>query len=113
MEDFMTQQTFSVDVAPRVVLTQVQGDLNVHVWKEQAIGVETDGSVAGMQQEGNTLTILDCDSDLKLMMPEDASIKATNVTGDAVVAGVRRVELENVAGDVSLKDISGDAGLEN
>src|SRR5438067_9433853 len=100
----MNQQTFTVGRAPRVIITQVQGDLSVRVWKEQAIGVETDGSVGGLQQEGNTLTILNCDSDLELMVPEDASIKAMNVTGDAVIEGVRRVELENVAGDVALKN---------
>ena len=109
----MNQQTFTVGIAPRVIITQVQGDLSVHVWKEQAISVETDGTVGGFEQEGNTLTIIDCDSDLELKVPEDAGIKATNVTGDAEIEGIRRVELENVAGDVTLKNISGDAELEN
>src|SRR6266704_639484 len=109
----MNQQTFTVGIAPRVIITQVQGDLSVQVWKEQAISVETDGTVGGFEQEANTLTIIDCDSDLKLKVPEDTGIKATNVMGDAEIEGIRRVELENVTGDVTLKNISGDAELEN
>src|SRR5579859_2488187 len=113
MEDFMNQQTFFVNKAARINITQVQGDLDVQVWKEQSISVETDGTMGGMQQEGDTLTIIDCDSDLKLTVPEDAAIKAEHVAGDAEIEGIRRVELDNVAGDVTLRDISGDAELEN
>ena len=83
----MNQQTFTVGIAPRVIITQVQGDLSVQVWKEQAISVETDDTVGGFEQEGNTLTIIDCDGDLKLKVPEDTGIKATNVTGDAEIEG--------------------------
>src|SRR2546423_3494023 len=113
MEDSMAQQSFSVGKAPRVIITQVDGDLSVRTWKEQAVSIETGGTVASMQPEGDTLTIVDCDSDIKLIVPEDASIKSTNITGDVTIEGVRRVELENVAGDTTIKNVSGDAGLEN
>ena len=109
----MAQQTFSVGKAPRVIITQVDGDLSVRTWKEQAVSIETDGTVASMQPEGDTLTIVDCDSDIELIVPEDAGIKSANITGDVLIEGVRRVELENVAGDATMKNISGDAGLEN
>src|SRR5260370_3269357 len=115
MEDSMAQQTFSVGKAPRVIITRIGGDLSVRTWKEQAISVKTDadGSVAGVQLEGNTLTIIDCDSDIELIMPEDASVKSSNVNGDVALEGIRRVELESIAGDATIKNISGDAGLEN
>jgi hypothetical protein len=113
MEDSMAQQTFSVGAASRVNITRVDGDLSVRTWKEQTISIETDGTVTAIQQEGDTLTILDCDSDIALIVPEDTGIKSANITGDVVVEGVRRVELENVAGDAVIKNISGDAGLEN
>ncbi len=106
----MAQQTFSTGLRPRILMTQVQGDLSVRTWKQQAISVETDGSVASIDQEGDLLTITDCDSDLALQVPEDAAIKATHVDGDAAIQGVRFVQLENVGGDVDLKDVSGDAG---
>jgi hypothetical protein len=43
----------------------------------------------------------------------DNGVKSANITGDVQIVGVRRVELENVAGDATIKNISGDAGLEN
>ncbi len=109
----MAQQTFSVDREPRVVITQVQGDLIVRSWQERAIQVAIDGSVVGLQQEGNTLMITDCDSDIELRVPPDTSINALNTTGDVDIEGVSLVKLENVAGDVALRNISGDAKLEN
>jgi DUF4097 and DUF4098 domain-containing protein YvlB len=109
----MTQQTFPAGLRPRILVTQVRGDLSVVTWKQQAISVETDGRVVGINQEGDLLTIIDCDSDLTLQVPEDAALKATEVEGDVTIEGVRLAQLEEVGGDVSLKDISGDAGLEN
>ena len=111
----MAQQTFSVGKAPRVIITRISGDLSVRTWKEQAISVETEGhgTVAGIHPEGDTLTIIDCDRDIKLIMPEDAGIKSSNVKGDVAIEGIRRVELESIAGDATIKNVSGDAGLEN
>lgn len=111
----MVQQTFSVGAAPRVVITRVGGDLSVRTWREQAISVDTesDGTVGGIHQEGDTLTIVECDSDIELLVPEDTGIKTANIQGDVLVDGVRRVELENISGDATIRNISGDAGLEN
>jgi len=111
----MAQQTFAVGAAPRVVITRVDGDLSVRTWREQAISVETksNGIVGGIHQEGNTLTIVDCDSDIEILVPEDTSFKSANINGDVLVDGVRRVELENISGDATIKNISGEAGLEN
>ena len=109
----MAQQTFSVGASPRVIITLVDGDLSVRTWKEQAISIETDETVNAIHQEGDTLTILDCDGDIELIVPEDTGIKSANITGDVVIEGVRRVELGNIAGDASIKNITGDTGLEN
>ena len=109
----MSQQTFTVGEMPRVIMTRVKGDLTVHAWDQQEVQVETDGrAVGGIQQEGDALTIMDCNSDLELMVPTDASIKVSVVNGDVEISGVRRVELENASGDVEVKDIAGDAELE-
>ncbi|HYK86639.1 MAG TPA: hypothetical protein VEV19_14820, partial [Ktedonobacteraceae bacterium] len=109
----MAQQTFSVGNAPRVNIAQVQGDLKVRTWRERSISVETDDSVSDLQQEGNTLSIVNCEGDLSLIVPEDTAINATHVEGDALIEGVRRVALDNMSSDVVLKNIAGDAGLEN
>ena len=109
----MAQQIFSVGEAPRITITRLQGDLQVRAWDERTISVETDGAVDDLQQEGDLLTILGCDDDLMLMAPFDTSIQSSDLSGDAMLEGVRRVALNKVAGDVVLKNISGDAGVEN
>ncbi len=109
----MAQQVFAAGEAPRIVITLVQGDLDVHVWDERSISVETDGTVAGLNQEGTTLTIGDCDDDLLLQVPPDTTIHVTRVEGDAEIEGVRRVELGSVDGDVALQDISGESSVED
>src|SRR6266702_1241711 len=42
-EHDMTQQTFPVGRKPRVVISQVEGNLTVRSWKEQMVSVQTDG----------------------------------------------------------------------
>lgn len=109
----MPQQTFPVEKEPRIVINQVIGDLTVHSWHEEGIRVNIDHRAADLRQEGNTLMIVDCDSDIELNVPPDTSIVLTNGRGDVEIVGVRLVKLDTVAGDVTLKDISGDAELEN
>lgn len=109
----MSQQTFTVGETSRVIMTRVKGDLTVHSWDQQEVQVETDGRVGGIQQEGDALMIMDCNSDLELMVPTNASIKVSVVNGDVEISGVRHVELENASGDVEIRDIAGDAALEN
>ena len=60
---------FSFGSNPRVVITRVDANLSVRVWKEQIIRVETEGPVAELRQEGNTLVITNCNSDLDVPYP--------------------------------------------
>lgn len=107
----MAKQMFSVGEAPRIVITTVHGDLSVSAWKEQSVSVETDSDLDGFHTEGDTLTIGECDDDLELTVPQSATIIVETALGDVSIAGVRNVELGNMAGDVELKDIQGD-GIE-
>lgn len=106
----MAQQTFSVGPAPRVTITNAFGDLNVSVWDQQAIRVDTDSKVA-LQQEGDLLLINNCFDDIKLKLPADTSISVTSLSGDVTIAGIRRVELKSARGDVKLENISEAAEL--
>ncbi len=101
----MAQQTFPVGPAPRVTITNASGDLNVSVWDQQAIRVDTDGKVA-LQQEGDLLMINNCYDDIELEVPADTSISITNLSGDVTIEGIRRVELKSARGDVELENIS-------
>jgi hypothetical protein len=106
MEDNMTQQTFTVGAAPKVAITRVSGDLNVSAWGQQAISVDTDRNAVELRQEGDLLTINNCHGDIELEVPADTSISITNLSGDATIAGIRRVEMWNASGDVEVEDIS-------
>lgn len=99
------QQTFPVGNEPKVIITQVRGDLNVSVWDQSAIGVDADGRMAQLYQEGDALIIRESSGDLELHVPADAEIQVTNLKGDVSVDGVRRVELLDIGGDVTLHDI--------
>src|SRR6476646_6552425 len=99
------QQTFPTDNEPRVLIAQVRGDLRISAWDQPTIAVEADGRVTELHQEGNVLMITECSSDLELQVPGGAKIKVTNLRGDVSIEGVRRVELEDIGGDVELESI--------
>src|SRR6266516_229746 len=106
------QQTFPAGSEPRVIIAQVRGDLNVNVWDQPTIAVEADGRVTQLYHEGDALMIREGSGDLELYVPADAEIIVTNVKGDVSINGVRRVELENIGGDVELLNIGINADRE-
>ena len=99
------QQTFSAGKEPKIIIRDVSGDLDVQTWDQPSIGVESDGSVADHYQEGDSLMLGSCDSDLALRVPPDTEIRASNVEGDVSISNVRRVELQRIDGDVALENI--------
>src|SRR5258705_12278414 len=46
----MAKQTFPVGAAPRIVLNGCSGDLEIEVWDERSVEIETDGSVRRLDQ---------------------------------------------------------------
>ncbi|HZU67864.1 MAG TPA: hypothetical protein VFA09_11365 [Ktedonobacteraceae bacterium] len=105
------QQTFPTGDEPRVIIAQANGDLSVRGWDGQSIKIETDGRVSDLHQEGDTLMVIDCDSDINLMVPFNTEIRVTSQDGDVSITQVRRVELEDINGDVVLEDIGVNAEL--
>ena len=101
----MQQQTFSAGKESKITIRDVGGDLNVQSWDQATISVESDGSVSNHYQEGDSLMLDGCDSDLVLRVPSDAEILATSVEGDVSISNVRRVQLQRIEGDVSLENI--------
>jgi hypothetical protein len=121
MENKMTQQTFSVDRNPRVVITQVKGSLSVQTWKERTISVETAGTVAELRQEGSTVIINGGEGDLTLWVPGipnfgksiTTGINVTQLSDNAMIEGAGDVVLKEIGGNVALRNIGGDVELEN
>lgn len=99
------QQTFSAGNEPRVIIAQALGDLQVSSWDQLTILVKADGRVTELHQEGDALMIMECSGDLELRVPVNAEIKVSNLQGDVSIEGVRRVELEDISGDVDLENI--------
>ena len=106
------QQTFPASKEPKVKIAQVRGELKVSAWDQPSIAVEADDRVAELYHEGDTLMIMECHGDLELYVPAGAEIKVTNLKGEVSIAGVRRVELEDIGGDVELQNIGSGADIE-
>lgn len=107
------QQTFPVEREPRVILTKVGGDLEVHGWDKREISVDYDDHTDILQQEGNTLMLANCSGDVTLWVPNDTDVRVDGLKGDVSARDIRRVELKGVRGDVELNTIGIDANLEN
>src|SRR6266571_6430736 len=112
MEDHTMQQTFPAGKEPGIIIAQVRGDLKASAWDQASIAVEADDRVAELYQEGDTLMIMECNGDLELYVPAGAEIKVTNLKGEVSIAGVRRVELEDIGGDVELQNTGSGADIE-
>src|SRR5579859_3036913 len=106
MEDRnMQQQTFTAGKESKITIRDVSGDLDVQSWDQDSISVESDGTVSNHYQEGDSLMLDGCDSDLILRVPSDAEIRASHMEGDVSISNVRRVQLQRIEGDVRLENI--------
>jgi hypothetical protein len=106
------QQTFPVELEPRVSLTRVSGDLEVKGWDRREISLEWDDHTSDFHQEGNTLMLADCASDVAIRAPYDTEIRVQGLGGEVFAQDIQRVELKDVNSDVELKNIGKDAILE-
>ncbi len=102
----MTRQTFDAGAEPRIVVTDVNGDIRIRVWDAGTVLVETDASPRELVCAEMILTIGGCDDDLDLRVPGGSTISVTRLDGDIAVEGVRRIELAQVRGDVDLEHIA-------
>lgn len=120
-EDSMTQQTFSVGRKPRVVISQGNGNLTVHSWQEPAIRVETEGSIAQLYQEGDTLIITGCEQNLQLWVPYIrpglvgmlsnkrivTDISVTHQRGHVAIEDAGNVDMEDITGTIEIITVEG------
>src|SRR6476661_7281754 len=109
----MATQSFPVGAAPRIVLNGCSGDLEIEVWDERAVEVDTDGSVNRLSQTDEALVIEDVEDDLRLRVPADAELVIDEVGGDLTASGFRALTVGDVGGDVEVEDIDGLVRLEN
>ena len=109
----MIQRTFPVTThRPGVVITNVDGNLNVQAWENREIGVEIRGEVGVLNQDGDTLTITDCQGDLFLWIPSITEF-IFSVTTDIIAANIRHNATIVKAGNVTLKGVGGNAVVQD
>src|SRR5579863_319527 len=112
MEDTNMQQTFPAGKESKIIIKQLGGDLSVSAWDQSAISIDSAGHVAELNHEGEAVMIINCSDDLTLHVPPDTEIRASGVDGDVVIANVRRVELQEISGDVTLEHIGEGVDIE-
>lgn len=111
----MTQQSFSVSNKPRVLITHMRGNLTVRPWRERQIRVTADGPIGKLYQEGESVFIDGCESNLEVWIPNmrpmpggmttDVSVK--DLQGSALIDGAGNLELEGINGNVELERVWG------
>lgn len=106
------QQSFPVEKEARVNLSKVRGDLEIRGWDKREISLEWEDRGGNLSQEGNVLQLANCASDIAVWAPYDVEIRAEGVGGDVSAQDLRRVELKDVRGKVTLRNIGADANLE-
>ncbi len=94
------------------MISQGNGNLTVHSWQEPPIRVETEGSIAQLYQEGDTLIITGCEQHLQLWVPYIrpglvGMLSNKRIVTDISVTHQRgHVAIED-AGNVDMEDITG------
>ncbi|NOK60448.1 MAG: hypothetical protein GFH27_549281n158 [Chloroflexi bacterium AL-W] len=117
----MAQQTFPVGEIPRLTITNCSGDIEVRVWDEHVIGIETDAVIQAANPEGEGVIVSDISDNLLIHVPGNTDMLIEAVSGDVTIDGGQSLSLTSVHGDVEIKamteavwlgDISGDVDIE-
>jgi hypothetical protein len=116
------QQTFSVGKKPRLVISQGRGNVTIRSWQEQSISVTAEGPIARLYQEGDTVLINGCESDLEVTIPYIkpwhpfafvTNVSITDQNGSVFLENAGNVDLANISGDVELGKVEGNLNASN
>jgi hypothetical protein len=101
----MGRQTFETEGIPTLSVVECRGSLKIQGVPGPAVRLHADSSDLEASQEGDTV-MATCQSDLRVELPYDASIRVGRVAGDLVVKRVSgSTTLDTVDGDVSLSQV--------
>ncbi len=101
----MKQQTIQVGARSKINVANVPGDLQVVGWERNELMAKTDGGQLDITSSGEASSVV-CDADLILYAPREASLNVESIGGDADLrALVGTTEIENVGGDLSLRNV--------
>ena len=100
----MGKAIYTLGSAPTVSIKRCGGDLTIEGRADETVTMATDTmphSVQGHEQ----LVIEECDDDLRLSVPPEATVSVDHVDGDAHVEGLSALEMSSVGGDLELRAI--------
>jgi hypothetical protein len=97
----MANEKIETSKTPQIEVTDCAGDLVIRPWMELAVKAQGPYQM----DEVESCLVFSSQGDLRLLVPEGATLRLGNVRGDLMIKGVR--------GDISLNEISGDAVLLN
>jgi hypothetical protein len=102
----MSNRTLSTGPRPRIVLEAVAGDLSIVGWGGEELSVRGDEDELRLTQDGDRV-VLSSTGDMSLRVPHQASLVIQTVGGDMALRGLDGdLEIGQVGGDVSIRDIS-------
>ncbi|MCA1899610.1 MAG: DUF4097 domain-containing protein [Chloroflexi bacterium] len=99
-------QTISAGRAPKILIESVAGDLSLVGWEGDDILVKGEEGLIQVRQDGDQVRI-SCEDDLSLRVPKAASISIEKIAGDASIRSLSGgVQLKEVGGDLSLRGVN-------
>jgi len=95
-----------VDVPVTLVIQAVHGDLTIRGWAEPLFEWQCDDEQVTIQAQESGLALSPCQSDLVLKLPQSAEVHIATIHGDAHVTHLRRVSIDHISGDLTLRQIT-------
>jgi hypothetical protein len=100
----MGKAIYTLGNAPTVSIKRCAGDLVIEGRAGETVTVSTD-TMPHSVQDREQLVIEECDDDLRLNVPREATVRVDHVDGDARADGLLALEIGGVSGDLELRDV--------
>ncbi|WP_322820082.1 DUF4097 family beta strand repeat-containing protein [Chloroflexus sp.] len=105
------KQRLSVDLPVTLIIQAVHGDLAIRGWAEPLIEWQSDDRQVTVTAQADGLVVSPCAGDLQLAVPETTDVRIVVIHGDARAQNLYRLTAERVEGDLSLRQITGQATI--
>ncbi len=115
--------TVSVSRGATIEVSVISGDIKVTSWDRAQVQVHAVSESGDIRFEASSGRVTletehqdgddDEDTHFELMVPKDARVSATSISGEVTVRGVGELEATSISGDMSVSGVTGRAALQN
>ncbi|BCL81226.1 hypothetical protein ccbrp13_36910 [Ktedonobacteria bacterium brp13] len=105
------QKTFAASAIQQIIISNVNGELEIRGWDQGSIEVNTSEMVNVLNPEEGILTIQGCADKLTLHVPFECVVKARSINNNVLVEGIRSFQLQDARKKVTISDIQGEVNL--